>query len=541
MNRCLVFLVLLLESVSNATVRPIWTANEPDAGNPIPVVTDKAGNTYIAKFDDHTLTVVKRSARGEPVWATSLPNEAFPLAITVDRGGSVYVTGTIYNHGNPTNFADGVTWRFHRNGTLLWRVVYAGLDNTDDFPTGIGLDDAGRLYVVGRSFHRFDPSPAKYHFLIRYDAAGNRVWARRFDAGLLGASNTGTMAVNPQGGVAAISAYSIVSCSADGEWLWSWHYDGTFRNAFDSVSYGVAGFDAHEHLYVAGDSLLDGQRLPAVRKFSAEGTLLWTTPYRGPAENPGEPLDLRVDADGYAYLGLDVPIACQWVPGDERPELNCNYRPAVVKFAPHGTLLWASRFAGNPSYLYSFAGMALDGDGRVSVVARAASYDAAGDRYFAQDALFGQVDAEGNQLWELFFHSDSARELWPYAPHTDAKKSLYLPSELIDRGGGGNVDLLLAKFHRRRMHNKLNVAITSTAQDVIPGATAQFTAQVTGARRLRYQWRFNSMPLPGQTQPTLTLEGVTSQHAGDYSVEVRSPGVETVSTEVRLTVAPAGN
>src|SRR5688572_16020988 len=104
MTRYWLFLVLFEVAASAAPVRPIWKVRERDAGEPV-VVTDLAGNTYIAKWSydgDSTLTVAKRGPSGRRAWSTTLREHAFPLGIAVDAEG-VYVTGTEYHHGNPTN------------------------------------------------------------------------------------------------------------------------------------------------------------------------------------------------------------------------------------------------------------------------------------------------------------------------------------------------------------------------------------------------------------------------------------------------------
>ena len=69
------------------------------------------------------------------------------------------------------------------------------------------------------------------------------------------------------------------------------------------------------------------------------------------------------------------------------------------------------------------------------------------------------------------------------------------------------------------------------------GASASFTVTAFGSGTLSYQWYFNgSTALSGATLQTLTLENVTSNHSGLYSVTVRNSAGSILSASARLTV-----
>jgi len=529
------FVLTLQSVVAAALVTPIWKVRVRAAGDESPVVVDAAGNTYIAKCsyeDDQTLTLVKRDPRGRLAWVKSIRHEALPIGIAVDSAGSVYLTGIQYNYGNPTNFEDTVTWRFSKHGRLLWRVVYPGPE-TDDEPKGIGLDEAGHVYVAGNSSGSRYGDPSFNSYFVRYDAAGNVVWTRQFGPEFGGVQ---TMAINPEGGIAGIGRSSVIVCSGEGELLWSWKADDSFVSAFDSTLFRIAGFDHDDQLFVAGTISSEGVQLPVVRKFSWTGDITWTAAYRGPAENPGEPLDLRVDLDGNAYLGLDGAIACQYKVLDEFPELVCDYRPTIVKFSPAGDVLWASRFAGNSSFIHRFAGMTLDSHGNIFLAARAIRYDPATRDYIS---LLGECDADGNQIWSGFFHYRSERDLWTLPPAVDVRGRLHASAGLIDRqSADSDVDLLLATFFPFRFAGSPQMNIQPSPQSVAVGGTVTMEADAFGKGDLDYRWRFNSKPLPNATKRVLTLSNVQLNQAGDYSVEVRNLRGSITSPEARLTVLP---
>jgi hypothetical protein len=66
------------------------------------------------------------------------------------------------------------------------------------------------------------------------------------------------------------------------------------------------------------------------------------------------------------------------------------------------------------------------------------------------------------------------------------------------------------------------------------GETIRFSAQTSGNCANTYQWSFNSVPLPGETGPTITIGGVGTEHYGDYSVVVQNGLGNAVSPSLRI-------
>lgn len=68
------------------------------------------------------------------------------------------------------------------------------------------------------------------------------------------------------------------------------------------------------------------------------------------------------------------------------------------------------------------------------------------------------------------------------------------------------------------------------------GGNAAFTAAATGAAPLVFQWRFQGMDLPGETNATLTLSGVAASDEGRYSARVSNAYGCAVSSNALLVI-----
>ncbi len=80
---------------------------------------------------------------------------------------------------------------------------------------------------------------------------------------------------------------------------------------------------------------------------------------------------------------------------------------------------------------------------------------------------------------------------------------------------------------------------------VSPYGSAFFSAIATGLRKqlygqnvadVKYQWSFNGTPMPGATQPSLLVHGVTSNQIGAYSVIASNAGGVIASAAAMLTL-----
>ncbi len=74
------------------------------------------------------------------------------------------------------------------------------------------------------------------------------------------------------------------------------------------------------------------------------------------------------------------------------------------------------------------------------------------------------------------------------------------------------------------------------SQSVVAGGNVTFSVSVSGSAPFTYQWRYNGTNIPGATSPTLGLNNVQPQQAGNYSVVITNAAGTVASANANLTV-----
>ncbi len=272
----------------------LWANRIGGSGSDIgySVATDSNGNCYAvgtfagtASFGSSNLTalgakdvfIAKYDPTGNCVWVTQAGgNSATPHRV-VAKGTNIYVAGEFVGSfglgGTTFNSAgqeDVFLAKFTSDGALLWTRQVGG--NFSEQVGGLAVDDAGNAFITGwfttytlivggftlqRTF-----SGASDFFLVKYDAIGNVVWAKR------------------EGG--------------DG-------YDRGKAVALDAVG----------NIYVAGSfqatTIFGGQSLTSsgdydvfIAKYGSAGNLVWIRQSGGTGSD--EPYDIGLDGNGNIYV-----------------------------------------------------------------------------------------------------------------------------------------------------------------------------------------------------------------------------------------------
>ena len=177
------------------------------------IAVDANGNVLVAghffsstvSFGTFSLTsngmfdffIVKYDPAGNVLWAKSGGGQFFDYAkaIVTDNTGNVYVAGNYYSPtitvGNSTltsvGGADGFLIKYNTAGNQIWAKNIGG--DMDDLINGITADQNGNIYITGSfqssslvcdNYTLTSPGSAEA-FVTKYNGSGNVIWARNFE------------------------------------------------------------------------------------------------------------------------------------------------------------------------------------------------------------------------------------------------------------------------------------------------------------------------------------------------------------------------
>ncbi|HZH77784.1 MAG TPA: SBBP repeat-containing protein, partial [Archangium sp.] len=139
------------------------------------------------------LFVVKYSPGGTRLWARQLgtPGDEFVLGSTSDASGAVYVVGTtsggLDGHTSAGDF-DLFLVKYDAAGARLWTRQLGSRDY--DQASSVTTDAAGNVYVAGVTYGDLDGNINQGGFegdmfLVKYTADGHKKWTRQFGTTLL--------------------------------------------------------------------------------------------------------------------------------------------------------------------------------------------------------------------------------------------------------------------------------------------------------------------------------------------------------------------
>jgi uncharacterized delta-60 repeat protein len=327
-----------------------------DIGNAVGL--DGAGNSYVAgrfagtaQFGTNSLTsaglddifISKLDPAGNVVWARRIGGGGFDVAndIAADTNGNLFVTGsfegtvdfggTVATNTNSASYRDLFVARFDGNGNLVW-VRTEGDPFIDDAGHSIAIDTSLNVYVAGSSTIGSFGGTALTNdgriLLARYDANGNRGWARKAGAGTFGSLDRGTgVAVDQAGNVLLSATIQSATATSGGVVLTNRGFADGLAVKFDAAGaqqwvrqFGSLGADGASGIAAAGTNVIvvgqfsgtndfggvtlasDGGSLSDgfVVNLDASGALVWVQKLGGSGSDSVQ--DVAVDGRGAIYV-----------------------------------------------------------------------------------------------------------------------------------------------------------------------------------------------------------------------------------------------
>jgi beta-propeller repeat-containing protein len=328
--------------------------------------------------------------------------------------------------------------------------------NSTDQGLGVAADLSGNVLVTGLTLGNLNGQPNSGNedaYLVKYDASGAPLWTR-----LIGTSQTDRghnvkadaagniyVAGRTRGNLAGASGGQdgfVRKFSPDGTTLWT----RQFGTTFDDSAEGLA-LDSGGNVYLTGytGGNLDGQTNSGgefdafVRKLDSNGTLLWSRLLgsAGSDESNG----VSVDPNGNVYFAgrTSGPLGGQPYNGGPSDSF-------LSKFDSSGTFQWARLLGASGSQIGY--GVAADASGKI-YLAGATNTALDGQTHSgSDDAFLAQYDSSGARLWTRLQGTSNIDAAYDMAID-DATGAIFTTGETRGSLAGPNqglLDFILTKW-----------------------------------------------------------------------------------------------
>jgi len=345
--------VLLLAASASAQVRSAWTARldggdrNDDVAAQLVVLDDGSVAVTGYSWSDATaydILTARYDGDGNLLWQQrfdgGFADDDAAFGVTADGAGNVLVFG--YSGGGPNGY-DLVVIKYDLPGALLWEARYDGPANSADLPgspNAIVVDGDGNVYVTGSSVGL----QGFYEFVtLKYDAAGQLQWERRFAGAGGGHAGGWGLLLGPQGQVYAAGDapnengngdITLLRYDRDGTLVWARLYDGP--DAGHDSFYNIAG-DAAGNVFLCGISYSPATNYDYVTlKYDADGQRQWSSRYDF-ARGVDYVLGVAVDADQNVYVT------------GQSLSSGGEYDIATIRYLADGSEHWVQRYT-DPSW-----------------------------------------------------------------------------------------------------------------------------------------------------------------------------------------------
>jgi hypothetical protein len=289
-----------------------------------------------------------------PGWHLSIPSKvagsATGAAMATASHRDLYLVATLHPSADPNG--DLLIARCTRSGAFKWSRVFRSPTGADLTATGIAVDKAGNVVVVGGSQNDADTD----WLVVKYSLASNRLWYHTVKGSAHALDVPTDVRVNGSGQIYVAGVVTRTAGGQDGfirkytpggKVVWSRAYDGS---AHGSDRFDAMALDGSGNVYVAGAATVAGSTQAAlVARYLPSGMLSWSYAWSEDTSNNWALRDVAVNTTGVAVIGdSSVAGGTDGIAG---------------KFSLGGVRKWTTRVNGSTSD--SLGAVGMDASGQV--------------------------------------------------------------------------------------------------------------------------------------------------------------------------------
>jgi hypothetical protein len=336
------------------------------------------GSAIVNRGDEEDI-VTQFLADGTEEWAQSLncssSGRGYAVAydVALDQEGNVISVGYL---NQTTEYTEFTTAKYSPTGDLLWLRMEHGFTGGYDQAFKVKVDSSDDVYVTGWS----EGESTGYDYLtVKYDPAGNKLWARRYDGPAHAEDCPNDLVVDNQGNVIVTGRsfggptgfdYATVKYSPSGDELWVRRYSGAVDSSYDEAE--ALAVDSLGSVYVTGGA----EQTPyafsgATIRYDPDGAQRWVSICELGDSATFFPTGLALDAEGGIHLCGDGGISF-----------------VVARLNPDGETAWTRSV---PTPWQSVTSYAFDGTGRACMCGGSPRGDSCITVVFS---------GEGQQMWQ---------------------------------------------------------------------------------------------------------------------------------------------